>query len=211
MCGFSPQLLRGRAVVAGVGSLCAVAVRHNKVVGLGVVLCVLVWAGTFGVAGARADSLGSYDFTDVACPSASQCTAVYSELAPQGTHSDGGEVTFNPTAPATASASTIDTSGALLSVACPSGSQCTAVDGVGGEVTFNPAAPGTPSRIAIDGSGDLVSVACPSVSECVTVDSVGQEVTFEPTAPATASASTIDTSGALRRGGVPLCVAVHRD
>jgi len=63
--------------------------------------------------------------TGVACPSASQCTAV-------GDH--GREVTFDPTAPGNPAAHAIDgfhgenESGADLSaVACPTASQCIAV------------------------------------------------------------------------------------
>jgi hypothetical protein len=71
--------------------------------------------------------------------------------------------------------------------ACPSASQCTAVDESGGEVTFNPASPGSPTRVTIDpGGGGLFGLACPSASQCVAVDFSGREVTFNPTTPATA-------------------------
>jgi len=48
--------------------------------------------------------------------------------------------------------STVDRNAAnrLRAVACPSASQCTAVDETGQQVTFNPASPGSPTPTAID-------------------------------------------------------------
>src|SRR5450755_3503059 len=51
----------------------------------------------------------------------------------------------------------------LTVIACPSVSQCTAVDDIGTEVTFDPAAPGVPTPWAVLPAGDLVAVACPSI------------------------------------------------
>ena len=113
---------------------------------------------------------------DVACPSASQCTAV-------GTV--GQQVTFNPTAPGTPTQTTIDAGHELRGVACPSASQCTAVDRDGRQVTFNPTAPGTPTPTTIDAGHWLTGVACPSTSQCTAVDDDGRQVTFNPTAPGT--------------------------
>ena len=74
----------------------------------------------------------------------------------------------------------------ILGVACPSSSQCTAVDNDGAEVTFNPGSPGSPVLVAIDG-GDptLNAIACPSSTQCTAVDSFGNEVTFNPQSPGT--------------------------
>jgi hypothetical protein len=79
----------------------------------------------------------------------------------------------------------LDPGGSLWGVACPSISQCTAVDQSGKQVTFNPTAPGTPTPTTIDGSQELTGVACPSASQCTAVDGIGREVTFNPTAPGT--------------------------
>ena len=46
-------------------------------------------------------------------------------------------------------------------MACPSTSQCTAVDDSGQQVTFDPTAPGAPTPTTIDGSNWLSAVACP--------------------------------------------------
>src|ERR1700690_4141388 len=46
-------------------------------------------------------------------------------------------------------ASTIDAGTPLGDVACPSVSQCTAIDFAGGQVTFNPSSPGTPTPTEI--------------------------------------------------------------
>lgn len=66
------------------------------------------------------------------------------------------------------SALTIDRNGRpfMPAVACPSTSQCTAVDGEGQEVTFNPVAPGTPTPGAIDGGWSVYAVTCVSTSQC---------------------------------------------
>jgi hypothetical protein len=68
----------------------------------------------------------------------------------------------------------------LNGVACPSGNQCTAVDGSGQEVTFDPSAPGTARSVIIDAGVWLSGVACPSSVQCTAVDGRGQEVTFNP-------------------------------
>lgn len=144
--------------------------------------------------------------TAVACPTTAQCTAV----------DDAGlEVTFNPTAPGgrggrvpipvdqgrTPGTSEQDR---LDAVACPSSTQCTAVDDAGLEVTFNPTAPGAPGAlvpILIDPAGvgsplqSLAGVGCPSTGQCTAVDAGGREVTFDPAAPGTPSPATIYMSG----------------
>jgi hypothetical protein len=132
-----------------------------------------------------------YDLDGVACPSTRQCTAISG--AGSGMN-DAGEVTFNPTAPGHPSPRTIDfdvtigLDNILAGVACPSTSQCTAVDGQGNEVTFNPTSPGSPTPTLIDSKIlGLALVACPSTSRCTAIDYDGNEVTFDPTSPRVAS------------------------
>lgn len=175
----------------------------QAVVGLATLLCVLVGVFVVGAASARADlfswsspiALGiTGSSARVVCPSAMQCTAV---------DSAGKEVTFNPSAPASAAPTTVDGSPGLVAsdcpiqtfpqcsqpfefvgpvpLACPSTSQCTVVDGKGREVTFNPTAPGNPVPIKLD-IYSLLGVACASVSQCTAVDA-GDQVTFNPAAP----------------------------
>ena len=79
---------------------------------------------------------------------------------------------------------TLDAGNTLTGLACPSASQCTAVDEAGQQVTFDPAAPGAPSPTTIDAGNALTGVACPSPRRCGAVDEAGQETTFDPTAPA---------------------------
>ena len=97
-------------------------------------------------------------------------------------------------------------------MACPSTSQCTAVDSLGQQVTFDPAAPGTPTPTTIDSGGydALNGVACPSTSQCTAVDSDGKQVTFDPAAPGTPTPTTIDSTNILPAGGVPVNQPVHR-
>jgi hypothetical protein len=118
-------------------------------------------------------------------------------------------VTFNPSAPGSPTPTTIDGANGLSGLACPSVSQCTAVDRGGREVTFDPRAPGTPTAVTVDqpylvsiqpgGSlppqqayTSVAGVDCPSVAQCTVVDSGGREVTFDPTAPGTPTADTVD-------------------
>jgi hypothetical protein len=183
----------------------------QAVVGLAALLFVLVGVFVAGAASARADLFswsspialgmtgtgrpGAGEFPRVACPSALQCTAV---------DSAGQEVTFNPSAPASAAPTTIDSSPGPLApdcpiqlvprclppvelvgpvpLACASVSQCTVVDGKGRESTFNPSAPGNPVPIKLS-TYILLGVTCPTASQCTAVDDDGQEVTFNPTAP----------------------------
>src|SRR5207237_836739 len=84
---------------------------------------------------------------------------------------------------APASPTPIDPAGYLYGVACPSTSQCTAVDGYGREVTFDPNNPGRATPTTIDGPYALYAVACPSTSQCTAVDAQGGAVTFDPKKP----------------------------
>ncbi len=86
---------------------------------------------------------------------------------------------------------------ALNRVACPSTTQCTAVDGQGQEVTFNPQAPQGPTTVLIS-SHPLTGVACPSTTQCTAVDGQGQEVTFNP------QSSTGETATKIDPGAIPL-------
>jgi hypothetical protein len=95
----------------------------------------------------------------------------------------------------------------LRGVACPSASQCTAIDGAGREVSFNPTAPGTPSPTTIDGSEVLVTVACPSLSQCTAIDLTGRALTFNPAAPGTPVSTMIEV-GHLACPSVSRCTAV---
>jgi hypothetical protein len=67
----------------------------------------------------------------------------------------------------------------VAAVACPSITECIAVDHHGREVTFNPASPHAAVPTAIDGNEQpLYGVACPSVTQCTAVDDHGGQATF---------------------------------
>ena len=83
-------------------------------------------------------------------------------------------------------------------MACPSTTQCTAVDYEGRQVTFDPTSPYNATPIAID-TAHLEGVACPSMTQCTTVDQSGQQVTFNPTSPITPAPTAVDGGG---NGGV---------
>jgi hypothetical protein len=157
------------------------------------------------------DSTAGSAMTDVACPSATQCTAV---------DQAGRELTFNPASPGTPAPVTLDNGTNLLSVACVSVTQCTTVGysgfGAGREITFNPQSPGAPTPITIDSGHDLYQVACVAQTQCTALDvgiggSGGHEVTFDPTAPGKPTPLTIDTATwffGLACGSATDCVAI---
>jgi hypothetical protein len=104
---------------------------------------------------------------------------------------------------------------ALDGVACPSASQCTAVDAAGREVTFNPASPGTPTPAAVDSGKALFGIACPTTAQCTAGDSFGREVTFNPLAPGTPTLTVVASSyyylNAIACPSTTQCTAVNDD
>lgn len=68
----------------------------------------------------------------------------------------------------------------LVDLACPTATQCVAVDSDGREVSFDPARPGAWSAYTIDGTRALTGVACPAATQCVAVDGQGAAITFDP-------------------------------
>jgi hypothetical protein len=88
-------------------------------------------------------------------------------------------VTFDPGTGVVnaAGVTAVDPGRTLASVACPSDSQCTAVDESGNEVTFDPAAPAGFHPARIRGASGFYGVACSSVSQCVAVDVTGHAFT----------------------------------
>ena len=140
----------------------------------------------------------------VACPSASQCTAV---------DGSGQEVTFDPGSPGASTPVEIDpgsdpeSPNSLAGVACPSAAQCTAVDQEGDEVTFDPSDPENAAVVSI--ASGLSAVACPSVSQCTAIAG-GRVVTFDPASPGRDVTITVDGAGltALSCPATTQCTAV---
>jgi hypothetical protein len=109
----------------------------------------------------------------VACPSATQCTAIGATR----------EWTFDPSNPAAAMTTTIDTApAAATALVCPSVMQCTAVDGSGRETTFDPqtTAAGTPVAVSSAPGADLTAVVCPTAALCTAADHAGYLESFDP-------------------------------
>jgi hypothetical protein len=146
---------------------------------------------------------GGYTLRSVACPSTTQCAAVGE--SPDG--NNGTIVTFNPLAPAGATASAAPHH-PFVGLACPSTTQCTAADGAN-QVTFDPTAPGTQAQSMITGgnfSNHLFDVQCPSTTQCTaagfgttvgTGNGPGQDAivtTFNPAAPGSPTPSPIDSA-----------------
>jgi len=95
----------------------------------------------------------------------------------------------------------------LVSVSCPSGSFCAAVDSAGNAATFDGTAWSAPR--SIDAAIALSSVSCPSASFCIAVDSAGNALTFNGTSWSVPIS--IDASMALSSvscASASFCVAV---
>lgn len=76
----------------------------------------------------------------------------------------------------------------MLTVACPSATQCTTVDSARDAITFDPRRSGVSTTIPVPGSGvgvGVVSLACPTAGQCTAVEVggspyAGHAVTFDP-------------------------------
>jgi hypothetical protein len=154
----------------------------------------------------------------LACPTATQCTVVTKKdtCAGCGVFLHGLEATYNPRRPPPEGAfprsHKIDDSG-LTGVACPTTSQCTAIDGQGREVTFNPRQPRNRSLRRLE-HARLTAVWCWSTTDCVAVDHAGGEVTFDPLNVTGRRPLRIDGHGALTGlscSSSTQCAAVDRD
>ena len=71
---------------------------------------------------------------------------------------------------------------ALQAVACPTTTQCTAID-QWGEITFTPGSARPSPAATIDPGVALAGVGCSSTTQCVAIDRNGQAVTFDPGSP----------------------------
>jgi hypothetical protein len=143
--------------------------------------------------------------TDIACPSATECIVI----------GGGQEAAFNPQSPGSPAAVTIDAAaGMTLSrLACPTVTQCTAVDNGGRQLTFNPVSPGSPTAVLIDPGTKLglEDIACPSTSQCTAIDVEGKELTFDPASTAAPSTAILVPTSTPNRIACPTltqCTAV---
>ncbi len=176
---------------SGGGSLIGVATQVDVNNSLGVALhgvscpstsqCVAVDSlgneVTYASAASPAPAVSSVDGTTVlnavSCPaSASSCGAVDNHSHALGFSTSG-----------TAAAAHSIAAPMLPALACPSRTQCSAIDSGSDEVTFDPTTGAINSAgvQAIDTSGNgLTAISCLSTVECTAVDTGGFEVTFDP-------------------------------
>lgn len=145
---------------------------------------------------------GQASLADVACPSPGQCTSI-------GPH---GEITFAPLATGSRRFVRLPGGPPLRALACPSVSECVAVNGGGHAVKFNPRAPRHPRVVDIAPSGGgFAAIACPAVRQCTAVGSSDRVVTFDPRLPTHARIVAVDPgAGGLTGVACPsarLCVA----
>ena len=88
-------------------------------------------------------------------------------------------MTFDPLSSVTVPPSH-STAESLALVACPSITQCTALDSEGHELTFNPSTPRSPTLVALNTPPFPWGIACPSRTQCTSLDA-GGAITFNPT------------------------------
>jgi hypothetical protein len=145
---------------------------------------------------------GNAGITGVACPSATQCTAIANAA-----------VTFNPQAPGSPTPFALGTGQvSLLGIACPSTAQCTVVGGAEA-YTFDPVSHGSQVTTPFNSAGGnlITAVACPSVSLCVGVGDNGAQVTFNPASSSTPTTNTLDGGNTMDAVACPSaaeCAAV---
>lgn len=161
-------------------------------------------------------------FGALACPAAALCVTV----------STGRATVFNPTVAGSAATATIEAATAvaarLVTLACPSTTQCTALDAAGyespsgfhgAEVTYDPGSPrptfAVPLPIitnSVEGGQATQQIACPSTSQCTAVGDDGQEVTFNPHSPGNPTAFAVTRrlpySGMIACPSVTQCTVV---
>jgi hypothetical protein len=133
----------------------------------------------------------------------SRCTAV---------DYNGQEVTFDPTAPpATPSPHSVDPStvgfNALYDVACPSTSDCVAVDSSGNAIEGDPAQPSGWTVTPIPGAAALYAVTCSSVARCAAVDGEGNAFVGLKATPTNVSC----VPGSVTVGVATTCTATVTD
>jgi len=124
------------------------------------------------------------DDSTVTCATRRRCVAI----------AGSREVTFDPLAPRHRIYSDLP-SGNVSRVACPSPTQCTAVDYNGSEVTFDPRFPRSPRPPVELDPYDLSSLSCPSAHQCTAIGGTsGNAITFDPHAPGAAITAAADPS-----------------
>jgi hypothetical protein len=154
----------------------------------------------------------------VACASPTTCVAVGYDA--RNTRS-GVEASFDPSSLSSATYADVPGSDLFAAVACPSVTECVAVDDLGDESTFSPTDAGDGQTANVDDVNefdDLNAVACPTTTQCTAVDVNGVETTFDPTNPGQASSVTIHTdaqsSSSLNTLACPTttqCTAIGED
>ena len=113
---------------------------------------------------------------DIACPSVTRCVTV--GLDQTGPQDVSYRVTFDPATPSGPSAP-LDGVTSARSVACPTSTQCTAVDDAARVLTFDPSSSGTPTSQLVSGE-KLTGIACPTATDCVAVDAAGEAIEGNP-------------------------------
>jgi hypothetical protein len=112
---------------------------------------------------------------------------------------------------------------AISGIACPTATECVAVDTDGSGITYDPAtATFIMRRIKVEEGEALTGSACSSKTQCTAVDNDGQEITFSPLTGKVITTTAIDASVGLDAPsgdsddelddvscpGVTLCVAI---
>jgi hypothetical protein len=102
----------------------------------------------------------------------------------------------------------------LLSISCPSATQCTSISQNDRALTFNPQTGAVSVAATIDGQSGVDYAVCPTTSQCVAVDGVGRTLTFAPLSPGNPAAHRVDVGvalGAVACESATQCTATDRN
>ncbi len=135
---------------------------------------------------ARAPFVGrGVQINSIWCPLTTLCTTIQSQSA----------TNFSPRRFRLGTSRVIgpDYGEGLVSVRCPSRSECVAIDSFGHGVTYNPESGRTLRKsIRINGNERLTALACPSISQCTALDDDGAQISFNPATGRISSTAKID-------------------
>jgi hypothetical protein len=92
----------------------------------------------------------------------------------------------------------VDTTGgaSINAIACPTESDCTAIDEDGKIINFDPSSPSNPHVVPVAPGQSPDAISCPSATECVAAGFNEVALIFDPTTVAPAKTLSVGTSGA---------------
>ena len=131
-----------------------------------------------------------FQASDVACATTTRCLAIIT----------GHQATFDPKRfkrPKMHQLASFSDA-AITGIACPTATECVAVDGDGSGISYDPATGKfIKRRFKVEEGEALTGSACSSKTQCTAVDNDGQEITFQPLTGKVITRTAIDASVGL--------------